>query len=321
MNTTTTRPLNLVSQLSQWRARPGAWTGYFAVLNAIYLLWLGGLKFTTAESADVLKWWHASALWQGLANVLPVFPSDESVPLVGAAVELFAGACLLAYRRSTALRWGALLATLAYGFNLLYLLTNPIWVAEMGGFPFLGSGQGYIKYLPMLATSLYLLGQGVQCRSCVEQYAARTGLIGIILVMGWIGSMKFFLFEAQGIEPLLRHHWVFGWMYSYWDLQGVSNIIGLTELAFALLVVLGAIWPAVRPLAAAGIAVTVACTTSFMFTLPGWAPTAQFPMLNGAGVFLLKDQFLLAATLLLFSLSEAIPANPVMAHRPEESLG
>jgi len=300
---TTTRARDFIAQCCQWRARPGIWTGYFALLNALYLLWLGCLKLTTAESADVLKWWHASALWQGLHDVLPVFPPDALVPLAGAGVELVAGVCLLAFRRRTALRWGALLATAVYGFNLLYLLTNPVWVAEMGGFPFLGTGQGIIKYLPMLATSLYLLAQAApRRRARVEQYAARTGLIGILLVMGWIGCMKFFLFEAQGIEPLLRHHWVFGWMYSYWDPQGVSNIIGLTELAFALLLAFGAIWPPLRPMAAAGIAVTVACTTSFMLTLPGWGPATQFPMLNGAGIFLLKDQFLLAATLLLFNL-------------------
>lgn len=113
---TITRPIYLVSQISQWRAEPGAWTGYFAVLNAIYLLWLGCLKFTTAETADVLKWWHASVLWQGLHNVLPLFPSDELVPLIGASIELFAGACLLAYRRGNALRLGALLATVVYSF-------------------------------------------------------------------------------------------------------------------------------------------------------------------------------------------------------------
>lgn len=286
----------------RWRARPGAWTGYFALLNAIYLLWLGCLKFAAAERADVLKWWHASSLWQGLHGVLLVFPTDDLVLAVAVAVELLAGLCLLAYRRRIALRCGALLACAVYGFNLLYLLTNPVWVAAMGGFPFLGAGQGTIKYLPMLATGLYLLAQAARQTSRLEAWAVRAGWIGILLVMGWIGAMKFFLFEAQGVEPLLRHHWIFGWMYGYWDVQQVSNIIGLTELAFALLVLLSAIWPALLPLALAGIATTVACTTSFMFTLPGWAADAHFPILNGAGVFLLKDQFLLAATLMLFSL-------------------
>lgn len=296
------RPLDLLASMQQRGARPGAWTGYFALLNAIYLLWLGGLKFTQAESADVLKWWRASPLWQALYHGVPIFPADDVLPMLGAGVELLAGACLLAYRYRHARRVGALLACAVYAFNLLYLLTNPVWVAKMGGFPFLGSGQGVIKYIPMLATSVYLLFQHTRHQAWGERYAARLSWIGVVMVMAWIGSMKFFLFEAQGIEPLLRNHWVFGWMYHFWDVQGVSNVIGSIELAFALVVVLGAIWPALLPLALMGIAVTVACTTSFMFTLPGWAPASQFPLLNGAGVFLLKDQFLLAAMLLSWSL-------------------
>lgn len=296
----TGKSCHLTDKVIRWCTRPRAFIGYFALLNALYLLWLAGLKLTAAESADVLKWWHASSLWQALQHALPVFPSDQMVVAAGAAVELSAGLCLLAYRRRAALRWGALLACLVYGFNLLYLLTNPIWVASMGGFPFLGAGQGYIKYVPMLATSMYLFAQTTQRRQRLEGTAVALAWLGIVLVMGWIGSMKFFLFEAHGIEPLLRHHWLFSWMYGVWDVQGVSNVIGATELLFALLVALSAVWRPLLPFALAGIAVTVACTTSFMFTLPGWAPTDHFPLLNGAGVFLLKDQFLLAATLLLF---------------------
>ena len=291
-----------LQRLLRWQAPAGIWTGYFAAVNALYLLWLGALKFTPGEARDVLKWWHGSALWRGL----PL--SDDWLPLLAAAVELAAGVCLLAWRRPSLLRWGALLASLVYGFNLLYLFTNPIFVAKLGGFPFLGSGQGMIKYLPMLATSLYLLAQGRSWQQRGERAAAWLGVIGILLVMGWIGSMKFFLFEAEGIEPLLRNHWIFSWMYGVWGVQGVSNVIGLTELAFALLVLAAWCMPALAPLAVAGIGVTVACTTSFMFTLPGWAPESHFPLLNGSGVFLLKDQFLLAATLLLFRAGADAPA-------------
>jgi uncharacterized membrane protein YkgB len=304
MTTTTTlrRTPGALDQLRQWRAQPGSWTGYFAILNALYLLWLGCLKFNAAEQADVLKWWNASILWQRLYDVLPAFPSGQAVPMFAAGIELLAAACLFGYRSRRALRVGAALACAVYAFNLLYLVTNPVWVAAMGGFPFLGSGQGCIKYVPMLATAWYLLVQNTRHQGPGERIAVRVGWLGIVMVMAWIGSMKFFLFEAQGIEPLLRHHWVFGWMYRLWDTQGVSNVIGLVELVFALFIVLGAIWPALLSFGLIGIAVTVACTTSFMFTLPGWAPTAQFPVLNGAGVFLLKDQFLLAAMLLVWSL-------------------
>ncbi|GAB2876049.1 hypothetical protein GCM10027277_51760 [Pseudoduganella ginsengisoli] len=279
---------------------PAAWSGhalvrYFALLNALYLLWLAGLKLTPSEAADTLRWWHGSTLWQALAGAVP-----DTLVLSGTmAAEVAAGACLLFYRRRSPLLWGAALASAIYAFNLLYMLTNPVWLQEMGGFPFLGSAQSAIKYVPMLGVSLYLLAAALPALSWLDKAARVLAWAGVVLVMGWIGAMKFFMFEAEAIEPLVRHHWVFAWMYGVWDVQGVSNVIGLMELLFAALAMLALPVRALAPLALAGIAVTVACTTSFMFTLPGWAAGAHFPLLNGSGVFLLKDQFLLAAMVLV----------------------
>lgn len=276
------------------------WSGaalvrYFAPLNALYLLWLAGLKLTPSEAADALRWWHGSPLWQAVAGALP----DQLVLSGAIAVETVAGLCLLFYGRRRPLLIGAAMASAIYAFNLLYLLTNPVWLQAMGGFPFLGSAQSAIKYVPMLGVSLYLLAGVLPSQPWLRNAARALAWGGVVLVMGWIGAMKFFLFEAEAIEPLLRHHWVFDWMYGVWGVQGVSNVIGLVELLFAALVLLALPVRVLAPLALAGIAVTVACTTSFMFTLPGWGAHANFPLLNGSGVFLLKDQFLLAATVLL----------------------
>jgi reactive chlorine resistance protein C len=41
-----------------------------------------------------------------------------------------------------------------------------------------------------------------------------------------------------------------------------------------------------------------------MSTLPGWNVDSAFPWLNGSGIFLLKDAFLLAATVLLLGVRE-----------------
>lgn len=264
-------------------------TTWFALLNAVYLLWIGSLKLVA--DAPVPGGW---------------------LGILGLGAELAAGALLLAWRNKECLRWGAMLASAVYGINLLFLFTKGAWLAEMGGFPFLGAGQGTVKYLPMLATSMYLLAKDRAGR----QLAANVGIAGIVLVMGWIGSMKFFLFEAEGIEPLLRGHWVFDWMYRFWDIQGVSNIIGAVELLFALALLLGLVWKRLLVVALLGIAVTVACTTSFMFTLPGWAPDAYFPLLNRSGVFLLKDQFLLAAMALVFVCKEGGAAIDIPLLKP-----
>jgi uncharacterized membrane protein YkgB len=262
-------------------------TPYFALLNALYLAWMAGLALTTAGAADILRWWEGSWLWSSVGGAVPHALVTGTAALTG----MMAAAFLLCYRVPRLLMAGAALATLSHGFNALYFFTNPVWLASMGGFPFLGSGQGIIKYLPMLATSVYLLGQ--------RRLAFHLAWSGILLVMGGIGAMKFFLFEAEGIEPLLRGHLLFDWMYRVWDLQGVSNVIGIVELAVAALVLASLRWKALAPLALAGIAATVASTLSFMFTLPGWDAGASFPLLNRSGVFLLKDQFLLAAAFLL----------------------
>ncbi len=280
--------------LTAWQPTSHQLTVYFALLNALYLLWMAALTMHAGVSTDSLRWWHASPLWQALAGDVP----DQVVVGAGIAVELTAGLCLLCYGRRHALITGAALASLVYSFNLLYMLSNPVWVAELGGFPFLGSGQGVIKYIPMLATSVFLLGKSWG-RPAMVRTAVVLGWLGIVMVMGWIGSMKFFAFEAHGIEPLLRHHWVFSWMYGVFSEQGVSNVIGTVELAFALVVALSWWQRALAPLALAGIGITVACTASFMFTLPGWNANSAFPWLNGSGIFLLKDAFLLAATVLL----------------------
>ena len=38
---------------------------------------------------------------------------------------------------------------------------------------------------------------------------------GLVLVIGWIGAMKFTSYEAHGIEPMVAHSPVMGWMYKF----------------------------------------------------------------------------------------------------------
>jgi len=38
---------------------------------------------------------------------------------------------------------------------------------------------------------------------------------GLVLVIGWIGAMKFTNYEAHGIEPMVAHSPVMGWMYKF----------------------------------------------------------------------------------------------------------
>jgi uncharacterized membrane protein YkgB len=37
---------------------------------------------------------------------------------------------------------------------------------------------------------------------------------GLVLVIGWIGLMKFTEYEAKGIQPLVAHSPLMAWMYT-----------------------------------------------------------------------------------------------------------
>src|SRR5213594_1248620 len=66
---------------------------------------------------------------------------------------------------------------------------------------------------------------------------------GLVIVLGWIGAMKFTDYEAKGIETLVRTSPFMSWMYKFLSLQATSNVIGVTELTAALLI-------AIKPLSA-----------------------------------------------------------------------
>jgi len=128
---------------------------------------------------------------------------------------------------------------------------------------------------------------------------------GLVLVLGWIGAMKFTAYEAAGIKALVETSPFMSWMYKVFSLQATSNIIGVAEITAAVLI-------AIRPLSAKLSAVgsvlavfTFLATLTFLFSLPGWEKSlGGFPALSGSGGFLLKDTVLLGAA--LFTLGDSL---------------
>ena len=130
---------------------------------------------------------------------------------------------------------------------------------------------------------------------------------GLVLVLGWIGAMKFTAYEAAGIQGLVVSSPLMNWMYKVFSLQATSNIIGVAEIAAALLI---AIRPISAKLSAIGSVLAVCtflATLTFLFSLPGWEKSlGGFPALSGSGGFLLKDVVLLGAA--LFTLGDSLTA-------------
>jgi uncharacterized membrane protein YkgB len=141
---------------------------------------------------------------------------------------------------------------------------------------------------------------GAQSVEAVGRHALRYGLV---LVLFWIGCMKFTAYEAEGISGFVSNSPLMSWAYSLFSIQDFSALLGATEIAVALLI-------AARPFSArasllgSAMAVGMFSTTlSFLLTTPGvWEASAGgFPALSVVpGQFLVKDFVSFGAALWLF---------------------
>ena len=119
---------------------------------------------------------------------------------------------------------------------------------------------------------------------------------GLVIVLLWIGGMKFTAYEAEGIRPMVANSPLMSWAY------------GVIEIATGVLIALRPVWP-LGSAVGSGLAVgTFLTTLTFLFTTPGWeASLGGFPALSHMpGEFLLKDLVLLGAS--LFTAGEALAA-------------
>ena len=134
---------------------------------------------------------------------------------------------------------------------------------------------------------------------------------GLVLVLLWIGGMKFTAYEAEGIRPLVAHSPLMGWVYNLMSVTAFSSLLGVVEIAIGVLIALRPVWPAGSALGS-GLAVGMFLTTlSFLVTTPGWEPSlGGFPAVSAMpGQFVLKDIVLLGAA--LWTAGEAWAARPV----------
>ncbi len=127
----------------------------------------------------------------------------------------------------------------------------------------------------------------------------------VVIVLGWVGAMKFTGYEAGAIEGLVASSPLTSWLYSVLTLQGASNLIGTIELLTATLLIVG-IWSArASMIGAASSVLTFLVTSSFLLSAPVTeASLGGFPSLSVVpGQFLLKDLVLVAAALYLLGRS------------------
>jgi uncharacterized membrane protein YkgB len=146
--------------------------------------------------------------------------------------------------------------------------------------------------------------------SRVEAVGRALARYGLVVVMAWIGLMKFTKYEAEGISAFVANSPLMSWVYGSITVRGFSAMLGVVELAIALLIATRPFSPRASALGSA-LAVGMFLTTlSFLVTTPGvWESSAGgFPALSALpGQFLIKDLALLGIA--LWSLGEAWQAS------------
>jgi reactive chlorine resistance protein C len=146
--------------------------------------------------------------------------------------------------------------------------------------------------------------------SRVEAVGRELARYGLVVVVAWIGLMKFTAYEAEGIRPFVAHSPLMSWVYGPMSVRGFSALLGAVEVAIAILIAVRPFAPRVSALGSA-LAVGMFLTTlSFLVTTPGvWEASAGgFPALSLVpGQFLIKDLALLGIA--LWSLGEAWQAS------------
>ena len=129
---------------------------------------------------------------------------------------------------------------------------------------------------------------------------------GLVLVLGWIGAMKFTAYEANGIQPLVSNSPLMSWVYQIFSVQAFANLLWVVLLTMAVMIALRPVSATVAAIGGAAASFMFITTLSFLFTTPGWEPSlGGFPALSVVpGQFLIKDVVLLGAA--LWSVGEAL---------------
>ena len=184
------------------------------------------------------------------------------------------------------------------------------------------------------AVSTYSAPESVM-RRIYEQAAKldRVGMgllrLGLIIVLCWIGGLKFADYEADGIVPLVANSPLMSFFYHYpapefhqymnkegevipahqqWHKSNgtyaFSHVLGLVIILIGVLIAAYPILPQVSAVGSFFLILMSITTLSFLVTTPEvWVPalgasTHGFPYLSGAGRLIIKDAIMLGAAVI-----------------------
>ncbi|WP_264530195.1 YkgB family protein [Flavobacterium sp. N502540] len=170
----------------------------------------------------------------------------------------------------------------------------------------------------------------------LDQLGKKAVRAGIVIVFLWIGGLKFFTYEADGIVPFVANSPFMSFFYNQpteykefvnkegelvtenheWQIAnntyGFANGLGILLIGIGILVAIHQWAPLASLIGSILVFILTIGTLSFLVTTPeSWVPHLTdeqygFPYLSGRGRLVLKDIVILGASLITMSESAAL---------------
>ncbi|QTE38558.1 DUF417 family protein [Mucilaginibacter gossypii] len=170
----------------------------------------------------------------------------------------------------------------------------------------------------------------------MEQAGRNVIRAGVVIAFLWIGGLKFFTYEAEGIVPFVANSPIMSFFYNdpaaykkhvnkegellqknhIWHTGNgtypFSRVLGVYLIVVAELVALYRVWPISSMIASILVLLMTTVTLSFLITTPeAWVPNLGdadwgFPFLSGRGRLVLKDTVIMGGPIITMSESAAI---------------
>ncbi len=178
----------------------------------------------------------------------------------------------------------------------------------------------------------------------LDQFGKKAVRFGIVVVFLWIGGLKFFAYEADGIVPFVANSPFMSFFYHHpaaykkhvnkegelipanrqWNIEnntyGFAYFLGTVLVVLAVLIALYKVVPLPSMIASVLIFIMTLGTLSFLITTPeSWVLHLTdndwgFPFLSGRGRLVIKDLVILGGAIVTMSESAALYLQRKKAH-------
>jgi uncharacterized membrane protein YkgB len=126
--------------------------------------------------------------------------------------------------------------------------------------------------------------------------------IGMVVMLLWAGSYKMTAPGAEGIIPLVSNSPLTSWHFKLFGPYIGSDIIGLTEVTAAVLIIAGYLWPKAGIVGGLIACVMFFTTSTMLITTPGAITMVRgMGYMSFLGLFLFKDVISLGVAFYLVS--------------------